>query len=76
MRRHHLSVEPGGAAGFEVFDQVKQCEFRGVWGLVKHGLAAEYAARIDAIEPADEFVLGVPNLDAVGDPRFVKLAIG
>src|SRR5690606_17472680 len=50
-------------------------KFRCVGACVKHTFAAEYAARIHTVKPADKFTASVADLDAVGDPFAVKFAV-
>src|SRR5205814_10664993 len=73
--RHDLAVEPRRAALAEMLDQEEQRELRGVGGAVEHRLAGEEAARVDAVEAADE-LLAVPDLDAVDVAGFVEARVG
>jgi len=58
-----------------MIDQKQQRELRRVWLDKEHALAAEDAARVDAVKPTDELAIGVPCLDAVNDAFGVQLGV-
>ncbi len=72
--RHHLNVEPVETPRLEVVDEEEQRELRGVGPQVEHALAREGAARVHAVEAADQF-LALPGLDAVRVAAPVEFAI-
>jgi hypothetical protein len=74
MRRHDLNVEPRRAALPEMFDEMQKREFRSIRARVEHAFAAENAARVNAVKPADQF-RAVPDLDAVRVAARVKIAV-
>ena len=74
MRRQDLYVEPAEAAAFQMLDQKEQCELRGVRAQVEHALAGERAARVHAVDAADQ-LLALPRLDAVRAAAAAKLAV-
>ncbi len=53
---------------------MEQRELRGVRAQVEHALARERAARVHAVEPADQ-LLALPRLHAVRAPQTVELAV-
>src|SRR3712207_3919371 len=57
-----------------MFYEVQQRELRRVRAQVEHALARERAARVHAVEPADQLV-ALPSLHAVRLPAPVKLAV-
>ena len=74
VRRQHLNVEPVESARAQVFDQKQQREFRGVGAQVEHALARERAARVNAVEAADQLA-ALPSLRAVRVAEAVKLRV-
>src|SRR5205085_1342378 len=67
-------VEPVEAAAFEVLDEEEERELRGVGASVEHALARERAARVHAVDAADQLP-ALPCLDAVCAAAPVKLAV-
>src|SRR5579885_1341083 len=57
-----------------MLDQKKQRELRRIGAHMKHALAGERAASVDAVQPADEF-LAIPRFDAVRVALAMQLRI-
>src|SRR5256885_13844923 len=74
VRSQHLNVEPVESARAQVFYQKQKRELRGVGAQVKHALARERAARVNAVEAADQ-LRALPSLRAVRVAETVKFRV-
>lgn len=73
--RELLNVDPRGAAGAEVLDEVEDAELRTVGDVVKHAFTGEDVTGGHAVKARDE-TRAVPELDAVSVAEAVKRGVG
>src|SRR5205807_10364519 len=74
VRSRDLTIDPGGAALAEMFDEEQQREFGGVGRAVRHRLAGEDAAGIDAVQTANEIAVA-PHFQTVRISSAMELCI-